>query len=53
MNTNNNMILKCQRCGHEWDYKGKSGWWCSCPQCRTGVNIKKQHPEGVSDDSKT
>ena len=36
------MKLKCQRCGHNWDYKGKSKWYATCPMCKTSVNIKKQ-----------
>ena len=35
------MKLKCQRCGYEWDYKGKSKWYTSCPKCKTSVKIKE------------
>lgn len=35
------MDLKCQRCGYEWDYKGKSKWYASCPRCRTTVKVKE------------
>ena len=36
------VIIKCQRCGYEWDYKGKSEWYAPCSRCKTSVNIKKQ-----------
>lgn len=29
--------MLCQRCGHTWDYTGKSRWYTSCPRCRTSV----------------
>ncbi len=35
------MKLNCQRCGREWDYKGKSEWFTSCPTCRTSIKVKK------------
>jgi hypothetical protein len=35
------VLLKCQRCGYKWDYKGKSEWYAPCSRCKTSVNIKK------------
>lgn len=35
------MILKCQRCKHEWEYKGQKKWFTSCPECKTSVKIKE------------
>ncbi|MEM3769353.1 MAG: hypothetical protein QXE37_04885 [Nitrososphaerales archaeon] len=35
------MKIKCQHCGHEWDYKGKSEYYASCPRCMYKVRIKK------------
>ena len=35
------VLLKCQRCGYKWDYKGKSDWYAPCSRCKTSVNIKK------------
>lgn len=32
--------LKCQRCQHEWYYKGKNEYVAACPHCRTYVTIK-------------
>jgi len=34
------MEMKCKRCGHEWSYKGKSTYYCSCPNCKTSVKIE-------------
>ena len=36
------MILKCYKCGYEWDYKGKRRRYATCPDCKTSVNIKKK-----------
>jgi hypothetical protein len=36
------VVIKCKRCGYEWDYKGKSEWYAPCSRCKTSVNIKKQ-----------
>lgn len=33
--------LKCQRCHHFWNYKGKNRYVATCPHCRTYVTIKK------------
>jgi ribosomal protein S27E len=34
------MILKCQKCGHEWIYKGKSQFLTSCPLCKSLVKTQ-------------
>ena len=33
---------KCKRCGHEWDYKGKSEYYTTCPKCKTSINVRKK-----------
>ena len=33
--------LKCQRCHHKWQYKGRNKYVATCPHCRTYVTIKK------------
>jgi predicted Zn-ribbon and HTH transcriptional regulator len=33
------MPLKCQRCGHRWDYTGAQGWYTRCPTCKTSVKV--------------
>lgn len=35
--------LKCpnQKCGYEWDYKGSSPFYTTCPKCLYKVNIEK------------
>jgi hypothetical protein len=35
------MKLKCQRCHHEWEYKGKNEYYAHCPHRKTSVSIKK------------
>lgn len=41
--------LKCQRCGKEWEYKGKSKYFTSCPQCKTSVKVTRiKMDKGVS-----
>ncbi len=27
------MKLRCAHCGHQWDYRGKSKYYASCPRC--------------------
>lgn len=34
--------LKCQRCEHEWTYKGSNPYICTCPYCRTTVTVNKK-----------
>ena len=33
---------KCNRCGHGWNYKGKSEWYTSCPRCKTSIKVRKE-----------
>ena len=35
------MKLKCNHCKNEWDYKGKSKFYCTCSKCLYKVNILK------------
>lgn len=35
--------LICQRCDHQWNYKGKSDYVTSCPICKTSVMVKVKH----------
>jgi ribosomal protein S27E len=39
------MILKCQKCGHEWIYQGKSKFLASCPVCKSLVNTQQKKDE--------
>lgn len=36
-------MLKCGRdgCGHEWEFKGTSEFYTTCPICKTSVRVKK------------
>jgi Zn finger protein HypA/HybF involved in hydrogenase expression len=34
--------LICQRCQHEWNYKGKNYYVTTCPHCRTSVMFPKE-----------
>lgn len=36
------MKVKCQKCKHEWEYKGKRKYYVTCPDCYAKVNIEKQ-----------
>lgn len=36
------MELECRRCGHGWDYKGKSEWYATCPHCLNKVRIEER-----------
>jgi len=39
------MKLKCQNCGHEWNYKGESEYYATCHNCLRKVNVKKNKIE--------
>ncbi|HMA05851.1 MAG TPA: hypothetical protein VKO45_07990 [Methanomicrobiales archaeon] len=36
------MLLQCQRCGYQWDYKGNADWYTSCPRCKTSVKVQRR-----------
>lgn len=36
------MKLMCKRCGYDWEYKGHSSYWTSCPRCRSNVSLKNK-----------
>jgi hypothetical protein len=31
--------VRCQRCGKEWQYKGKRRFFATCPDCRHNVKL--------------
>ena len=33
--------LYCNKCGHEWNYKGKRQFYACCPNCHSSVRISK------------
>ena len=35
------MEIKCPKCKHEWNYKGKSKHYLTCPECYKKINIRK------------
>jgi len=41
------MKVKCKNCNYEWDYKGESKYWVSCPRCLYKVKspLKKENKE--------
>jgi len=34
------MKIKCNHCEYKWEYKGKSKFYASCPNCLRKVNVK-------------
>ncbi len=38
----NGIIIICKNCSHEWNYKGTSEYYTSCPKCLYRVNLKKR-----------
>jgi len=38
--------VTCGKCGYEWEYGGVSDYYCTCPSCKTSVNLQEQ-PEGA------
>lgn len=39
--TNNMVLVKCNRCLNEWDYKGKSPYYACCPKCLRKIKINE------------
>lgn len=37
----NKSILRCQRCHHEWVYRGTNPFFTLCPHCRTTVRTTR------------
>ena len=35
------MKIKCDNCGHGWDYQGKTQWYLACPKCKSTTNISE------------
>ena len=33
--------VKCEKCGHSWNYDGKSKWYLACPKCKNTININE------------
>ena len=40
-NENEGLDLLCQRCGHDWKYRGKNPYVTCCPFCHTSVRVRK------------
>ncbi len=40
------MKVKCKRCLREWNYKGKSKYYITCPQCYSKINIRQVQVKG-------
>jgi len=43
MEKNKRQKIKCYHsdCGYEWNYKGKSGFYATCPRCLRKISISK------------
>lgn len=39
------MKIKCYKCKHEWDYKGNSKFYLTCPQCYGKISLQKLKKE--------
>ena len=37
------MLLKCNHCGHIWDYQGGRHTRCTCPKCGKTIYHLVQH----------
>lgn len=40
------MLLKCKKCKHEWNYKGDSRYYVTCPYCYNKVRINITEVKG-------
>lgn len=46
-------ILTCQRCLHEWAYKGRNPFFTLCPRCRTTVRTARKENIHLDIDEQT
>ena len=46
------MKVRCKKCEHEWEYKGHSKYYVTCPECYNKVNISIQMKGGKNKDGK-
>ena len=37
--------LTCKKCKRTWNYKGKSNYYATCPQCHNNVKTKSMKDE--------
>ncbi len=44
------MKVRCECCGHEWDYQGKIGSYVNCPGCDEEVKITEEDKVGPERD---
>ena len=35
--------LQCVSCGYQWEYKGKSPYWATCPNCQRKTKIEDSY----------
>jgi len=40
------MKIKCNKCGYEWNYKGRRTRYATCPNCKASVKIPQQASGG-------
>jgi len=34
------MKLNVKKCKHEWEYKGESKYYVTCPRCHKNINVE-------------
>lgn len=45
------IVLVCQRCKHEWSYKGAQKYVVACPSCKTSVSLSRAKKKNKKEDS--
>lgn len=41
MAKNEDYKVECVVCGHTWNYRGKSKYYITCPDCRSNLNLSQ------------
>ena len=36
------MKVRCKKCNHYWNYKGKSKYYATCPNCYNKVRLFRE-----------
>lgn len=45
--------LVCQKCSHEWNYRGEMNDYATCPSCKTSVALPRPNTQSGSTTSET
>lgn len=45
------MKTECKKCGHKWNYKGKSKYYVTCPSCYNKIMVGRGRLKLLKDEN--